>query len=149
MSMKRTFSLPGTDKSKRNTDDWFTPALRGFLSWKQWERRRGGTEVIIFSLVPQWRSSNRKSTQARTPTRAYTYPPFVSLFTSNASTQTVGRAKQWAANAVVGFIFWKMEKHGWYVGRTSGRFQPPFPYLRPPLFPVSFLAIHHRIFLLF
>lgn len=50
MSMKRTFSFPGTDKSKRNTDDWFTPALRGF-SWKQWERRRDGTKVIIFSLV--------------------------------------------------------------------------------------------------
>lgn len=30
MSMKRTFSFLGTDKSKRNTDDWFTPALRGF-----------------------------------------------------------------------------------------------------------------------
>lgn len=80
--------------------------------------------------------------------RVHTYSPFVSLFTSYASTQTVGRAKQWAANTVVAFIFWKMEKHGWYVGRTSGRFQRPFPYLRSPLFPVSSLAIHH-IFLLF
>lgn len=47
------------------------------------------------------------------------------------------------------FYFLKNGERGRYVGRTSGGFQSPFPYLRPLLFPVSSLAIHHRIFVLF
>lgn len=45
--------FPGTDKSKRNTDDWFTPALRGF-SWKQWEHREQGwdkSDNIFFGSI--------------------------------------------------------------------------------------------------